>query len=292
MNKTRIEWLNGGYTWNPVTGCLHDCPYCYARRIAERFKMNKEVEFESLFTALYRADGLLELDFPIKNEDGRAEPFPHGFVPTIHRYRLDEPTKVKKPSNVFVGSMADLFGEWVPDEWIEQVFWACVNAPWHNYLFLTKNPERYFKLKDEGVLPAESLFWYGTTVNGNKDVDGERAVSTGSLHWISSGYDPYEETHINTFLSIEPLLSYPHEYIFECIDTNDCDWVIIGAETGNRKGKVIPKREWVEEITKLCKESKVPVFMKNSLRDLMGDDFVQEWPEGLQRTQEDDYEHV
>lgn len=35
MNKTKIEWAT--YTWNPVTGCLHDCEYCYARRIANRF---------------------------------------------------------------------------------------------------------------------------------------------------------------------------------------------------------------------------------------------------------------
>ncbi len=34
MNKTPIEWCD--YTWNPVTGCLHGCPYCYAHRFAER----------------------------------------------------------------------------------------------------------------------------------------------------------------------------------------------------------------------------------------------------------------
>ena len=35
MNKTRIEWCDS--TWNPVTGCLHGCPYCYAEKIAKRF---------------------------------------------------------------------------------------------------------------------------------------------------------------------------------------------------------------------------------------------------------------
>ena len=33
--KTKIDWADA--TWNPVTGCLHGCEYCYARRIAERF---------------------------------------------------------------------------------------------------------------------------------------------------------------------------------------------------------------------------------------------------------------
>jgi DNA repair photolyase len=39
VNKTAIEWCD--YTWNPVTGCKHGCPYCYAWKIAERFKGSK-----------------------------------------------------------------------------------------------------------------------------------------------------------------------------------------------------------------------------------------------------------
>lgn len=39
MNKTSIEWAKNpdgtqGYTWNPVTGCLNGCEYCYARKLA------------------------------------------------------------------------------------------------------------------------------------------------------------------------------------------------------------------------------------------------------------------
>ena len=37
MNKTKIDWAD--MTWNPVTGCLHGCEYCYARKIANRFGM-------------------------------------------------------------------------------------------------------------------------------------------------------------------------------------------------------------------------------------------------------------
>lgn len=36
MKKSKIEWCDS--TWNPVTGCYHDCPYCYAHRTANRFK--------------------------------------------------------------------------------------------------------------------------------------------------------------------------------------------------------------------------------------------------------------
>jgi protein gp37 len=56
------------------------------------------------------------------------------------------------------------------------------------------------------------------------------------------------------------------------------DWAIIGAETGNRKEKVIPKREWIESIVVECRKANVPVFMKSNLRDVWGDDLIQEYP--------------
>ena len=54
--------------------------------------------------------------------------------------------------------------------------------------------------------------------------------------------------------------------------------VTIGAETGNRKGKIAPKREWVENIVESAQSTGVKVFMKESLRSLMGADFRQEFP--------------
>ena len=35
MNRSKIEWCD--HTWNPITGCRHNCPYCYARRMVARF---------------------------------------------------------------------------------------------------------------------------------------------------------------------------------------------------------------------------------------------------------------
>ena len=57
-----------------------------------------------------------------------------------------------------------------------------------------------------------------------------------------------------------------------------CDWVIIGAETGNRKGKVKPEKKWIMKIADMCQMSSVPVFMKDSLREIAGSDFRQEFP--------------
>ena len=43
-------------------------------------------------------------------------------------------------------------------------------------------------------------------------------------------------------------------------------WVILGAETGNRMDKVKPRREWVDQIAEFCAENEIPVFYKDNLR--------------------------
>lgn len=116
MNKTKIDWAT--MSWNPVTGCRHGCPYCYARRTATRFNAGLE-------DPAPLAGGLHVLPEKIK-----ATPYPYGFEPTLHRYRLGQPQNTKEPQTVFVCSMADLFGRWVPTSWIVEVLAASLRA--HN----------------------------------------------------------------------------------------------------------------------------------------------------------------
>jgi protein gp37 len=268
MNNTKIDWAD--MTWNSVTGCLHGCEYCYARKIANRFAGGGYGKENGMFIAKYKDDAFkqpYELNEPqmakTKDDWYRDAPYPFGFDPTFHRYRLDEPKKIKKPQRIFVCSMADLFGEWVPDTWIDEVFTACKNAPQHKYMFLTKNPYRYMQLHIRGRLPQDQNLWYGTTIT-------------------ESGKIPFnclDFTH--NFISVEPIMGQ----MSERFPFTNVQWVIIGAETGNRKGKVVPKRQWVMDILTACKDSNVPIFMKESLRDLMGDDFVQEFPDGLKGVQ-------
>ena len=246
MQKTKIDWCDS--TWNPVTGCYHTCEYCYARGIATRFggKVNP------------KCTNILELDNPFV-EDGKIKPYPLGFMPTLHRYRMDE-YKNKKGRNIFVCSMADLFGEWVPDSWIEEVFEACKKAPQHNYIFLTKNPGRYMKLDLEGKLPTDNNFWYGSTATGPDDA-----------FWWSDSH--------KTFVSIEPIL-HPFDEVGDGA-VKKVDWVIIGAETGRRKDKVVPEREWIKSLVNDCRRTGIPVFMKSSLADIWKEPLIQELPDEL-----------
>lgn len=254
--KTKIDWCDS--TWNPVTGCLHDCPYCYARGIVNRFKGGVS-HYENK-----RTDGLHDLNAPAKDLRGgkrMAAPYPYGFEPTLHRYLFEQPKKWVEPRTVFVCSMADLFGKWVPDEWIAEVIDACIKAPQHRYIFLTKNPSRYLYLIDNGIIPEDQPnLWLGSTVT----------TPEHEFFWHHT---------VNTFVSIEPIIA-PFGVHSSEGQRAACfvNWIIIGAETGNRKDKVIPKKRWIDEIVAEAKKAGTPVFMKESLKDLMGADFIQQLP--------------
>lgn len=254
MSKTKIDWAN--YTWNPVTGCYHDCPYCYARKIARRFGNKADLRSITEYKEITHKGYKIFIQYEnIHDNKNKITPYPFGFKPTFNKNRLTYPSEIKKPSNIFVGSMADMFGEWIPDDWIEEIFDACDKYPQHNYLFLTKNPVRYSELMQKDMLPKKDNMWYGTTITKQND-----------KYFKMEGY--------NTFISFEPLM----ERIHNSLDINNegmADWIIIGAETGNRKDRVKVTQDMVIQtmVYAIHYDSdphlETPVFMKNSLVDIV-----------------------
>ena len=256
MNKTKIEWT--GFTWNPVTGCWgpggtaekpNRCVYCYAVGVAKRF---------------YATPGdMVNCGDP--------------FAPTFHPDRLSQPSKVKKPSKIFVCSMADLFGDWVPSEWIKFVFDVVSTNPQHTFQFLTKSPRRLVAWNPAWA--ALKNAWVGTTVTNQADAD-ER------LPWL------LQVDALVRFVSHEPLLgaikirhgqglfptkTYTRSGQFGqdlmITKTPALSWAIIGAMTG--PGAVKPKPEWVQGLVDQYRAAGVPCFVKDSLYE----DFpVREWP--------------
>jgi len=260
MQKTKIEYCN--YTWSPVTGCYHGCEYCYAKRIAHRFSGFEPSE--NPFTTKFYPDlNIAEVNSLQcrQRKDGKMVPaaFPYGFIPTFHRYKLDEPELEKKPQIIFVCSMGDLFGDFIPDEWIAEVFNSCDKAPWHTYLFLTKNPSRYLKLAEDGKLPEKANFWYGSTMD-------------------TTSRPIYYAQQFNTFISMEPILQ-PFVGKTEAAELAKIqDWIVMGAETGNRKGKVVPEKSWVSDVVEAFQDAGKPVFMKNSMKPIWGDEILTQTP--------------
>lgn len=227
VSKT-IGWPT--HTWNPVTGCLHGCEYCYARKMANRF-------FDEWIDKY-------PLIIPLDNKFNS-----NPFWPCLWPNRLDQPARRKKPARIFVVSMGDLFGDFVPDEWIERVFKACEAAPQHTYYFLTKNPKRYLKVD------YSLKWWLGFSAH-----DGESLIRR-SLNMPEK---------VKRYVSIEPMTGE--------VPNIDCiEWIIVGAQTNPLK---LPEREWVLDIRRQCKDRNVPLYEKGSLKklDLPGG-LIQQWPE-------------
>jgi len=238
-----IEWtrINGrpGYTWNPTGGCLHGCTWrmpdgsvaeCYAKTVAERLA---------------------------------TKAYPQGFE--HHYWRPDEleaPLKVKTPSGIFVGSMADLFGHWVPAEQIWEVYDVMAQAHWHIFQVLSKYPIR---LPEFNRYPDN--VWTGVSLPAGhllKPEGAERAL------WAYLNHMTKIKAKVR-FMSIEPLW-FDAAWVFErwVEEANDqlpFEWAIIGAASNGNK-TYQPKREWVEHLLEVLDAAGIPVFFKGNL----------EWP--------------
>jgi protein gp37 len=309
QGKGKIEYLD--YTFNPVTGCLHGCDYCYARDITKRFGGGDCLnEWGLKEMPKFTGKGYV-LDTPMyKQTKARKmvmDPYPFGFAPTFHRYRLNELLQAKKPSIIGVVYMGDIGGRWVPQEWFNEVMDTCFKVSRHKYIFLTKDPENLRNLfgnwRWESGLTGQIFddfskqLWFGTTIE-NQQAANKRIFPLQNIPGV------------NTFLSVEPLqgpinlnriepegkdafldvLKGTAAVPFTVIDNRPkIKWVIVGEETG--LGAVPPKPKWVQSIIDQCRAAGVPVFIKRPLYDYCYADTsdntlkypfrLQEWPEGL-----------
>ena len=234
---TRIREADGterpGYTWNPTGGCFHGCTWkmpdgsiteCYAKTIAERFTSG----------------------------------YPNGFEHHYWRpHSLDAPKKVKEKAGIFVGSMADLFGHWVPEEQILQVLDVMEEAHWHTFQTLSKFPIR---------LPQFSFpenVWVGVSLPAGhlmSDTGGARALKAYLRHMKKIKATV-------RFMSIEPLWFDVAPVFEEWLEDGEklpFEWAIIGAASNGRQ-IFQPKLEWTANLTGLLNEQQVPIFFKGNM---------------------------
>ncbi len=225
--ENKIGWCD--LTFNPVWGCLNNCEYCYARKIANfRYKRMIEIEFNHYWkkhpTWAWTGDHLSGLkDFKI----------------TFLEAQFDKkfPQKTQK---IFIGSMSEI--KYWKNEWMEMVLEKIRQYPQHIFQFLTKFPGVYLWYK----FPVNC--WLGITITDTRNYD----------------YLEYQKFKISNpdnlkFICFEPLLNEIS------IDLENVDWVILGAETGNRKDRIFAKRHWIESILINCYKKGIPVYIKDSI---------------------------
>jgi protein gp37 len=209
MAKTKIEWADK--VWNPVTGCTKvtaGCQNCYAERFSTRLKHMEQSKVK------YR----------------------NGFQPTVHHHELYVPYKWKKPSRIFVCSMGDLFHDDIPSLFISAVVKTIIENPRHEFLLLTKRPER-MKEFFCSYLPSligqtsDTIYnmWLGVSIE-NQETANRRLPFLADI-----------PAH-RRFISAEPLLSAIslqgfdiHSLVTKGRSLSDLiHLLIIGAETGPR----------------------------------------------------------
>lgn len=216
---TTIEWTDE--TWNPVTGCQKvspGCKHCYAEKFAERFRG----------TVL---------------PNGKRHPFYNGFDPELRPLRLTQPQAWRSPKMIFVNSMSDLFGEFVPDEYIDQVFDAMRASAHHTYQVLTKRAERLVRWTSaRRWLQSATNIWLGVSVE-------DRTYGLPRIERLQGA------TAAIRFLSIEPLLEPLGQ-----LDLTQINWVIVGGESG--PGARPLEISWVREVRDQCVANRVPFFFK------------------------------
>lgn len=210
FNKTNdnIEWAQ--WSWNPVTGCKFGCTYCYAADIANRF-------------------------------------FSQGFEPTFYEDRLMAPASTSPSEgiggkNVFVCSMADLFGDWVTQDWIDKIMEQVTINPQWNFLFLSKNPKRL------PTITWPDNAWVGTTVDCQKRVEPAEKYMAKVKAKVK-------------FISVEPFLE---EIVFN--DLSMINWLIIGGKSKNSaEPEFQPQWKWVLKLYMQAVKARCKVYWKPNL---------------------------
>lgn len=167
-----------------------------------------------------------------------------------------------RPQIFLLTGMSD-FSRWRP-EWRDEVFAKMVGNPQHQYLFLTKRPEEidFYTHLDNA--------WFGVTVTSSKE---KNRITTLREHIRAGHY------HV----TFEPMFDD-----IGSVNLTGIEWVVIGTETGRRKGKSVSKPEWVRNLTKQAHDLDIPVFMKEDLLPIMGEEqMIQELPEAFHKVLEE-----
>ncbi len=247
---SKIEWTDE--TWNPVVGCTKvspGCDNCYAERMANRVRgmmyvlssdksMETWAKYNEVLTLGGKWNGKIFCD----------------------KKALNIPLHWRKPRQIFVCSMSDLFN--APFEFIYRVFEIIYKCPQHTFQILTKRIGRFaeqFTSKQPlrkreyflpGLLSLNEIpwplpnLWLGVTAENQEWWDKRKEAFfsiPAAVHFVSN----------------EPCLG---EIRYTDEDLKRLDQIIVGGESG--PGARYCPVENIRSVVKQCKDAGVPVFVK------------------------------
>lgn len=164
------------------------------------------------------------------------------FIPHPHLDRLNQVNPTQKSKKIFIDSMWDWNSPGVEEEWLQTIIEKMRECSHHTFQILSKRPKGYERFE------FPSNVWLGTSIATTAD--------SHRVHTLADLKNPNIK-----FVSIEPI----HEKIDFWFSKEAIDWIIVGAETGNRKGKIKPESEWIISIIKNAQAKGIPIFLKGNL---------------------------
>lgn len=230
--ETKIQWTDA--TWNIARGCTkvdEDCKYCYMYRESlegTRYSPREVVRTKTVF------------DLPLKYKKTKSESW-------------------DGPPLIFTSSLTDWAHESI-DSYRNEMWDIIRKRPDLTFQLLTKRPERLpFVLPEDWGFGWDNV-WLGTSIGSQESI--QRAWELLKVH--SKCY----------FLSLEPLHGEVDMVRADLLHKNwrnvatigrYIDWVIVGGESGNENGKYKYRPcdlQWIEKIVQDCRQSDIPVFVK------------------------------
>lgn len=255
-DRSAISWTDS--TWNPVTGCTKvspGCDHCYIDRCPP-FRMEGR---------RFNGDG------PGATTGVR-----------LHPDRLDQPLRWQRPRRVFVNSLADLFHDDVPLEFIVGVWAVMALSGHHTFQVLTKRPARMRAVLSRPdfalLVSAQCLPLLKVRAGEHLEVPLDVTLPLPNV-WIGVSVEDQPRADMRIplllstpaavrFLSCEPLLG-PVDVDYAGLLASSqsgsltiprVDWVICGGESGPGARPMHP--DWARSLRDQCHAAGVPFLFK------------------------------
>lgn len=282
MKTTKIEWADS--TASPFYGCTKvspGCANCYAENWAKKFGKDcwgpgkPRIKSKSFDRDCRRwnaeVDAQANLAMACDGPPGQEPPRPRIFP-----------------------SLCDWLDPEVPAEWLADLLRTIHDCPNLDFLLLTKRPELWSSRIDAAHFIASAQ-------GKNMDIAARWLAGTPPENvWIGVSCEDQKRLDQRNpellrtpaafkFLSLEPLLGPLNLKAMDAFD-----WVIVGGESGPKARPC--NIEWIRDIIRQCRDSKVPCFVKqlgrlpavNQGGHLVAYDLadpkggaMEEWPEDL-----------
>jgi DNA repair photolyase len=205
--------------------CPHECSYCYVQAMAQKFPTMK-----ALYSGPIR---LIEKEFEVDYGRGKT---------------------------IFIEHMNDLMAAPVPLDFILKIIRHCLKYPENEYVFQSKNPERYTIM--DCFFPERRIF--GTTIESSKFLPSIMH-NAPPPEWRALAMMKLDG---RKFVTIEPILDFDVDIISSWMDRIRPEFVNIGADSKGR-GLPEPTPDKVHGLIEKLKEYGIEIREKHNLSRLL-----------------------